>query len=165
MADLVQRVLEYIDTNWDELNYQPKPILYHDEDKRRLDEGIRTKKLELSENNIVTVGSQPTGSNEPLGLEFNYKSRVGVQVEIEAAHDDRGGWVDNANEFKEGLVSEVKRSINVERRWPSGLHDAGYYTLYISDEDNQSTQSMNYYKYVLTVQFTGNNRLPESSIE
>ena len=165
MADLVQHVLEYIDQNWDERNYQPKPILYHDEDKRRLDTDVRTKKLELSENNIVTVGSQPSGSNEPLGFDFNYKSRTGVQVEIEAVHDDRGGHVANASEFKDGLVAEVARTINVERRWPSGLQDAGYYTLYISDEDNKSSGSMNYYHLVLTVQFIGNNRLPESSIQ
>jgi len=158
VTDFVTWTLDTIDTNWTDKNYNPKPYLYNDEDKEYLNRGERSKQMSFSDNNIVSVGSQPIGTNEPLGFDFNYRIRSGVSVKIEAQHEANDGHVADANEFKEGLAAEVARALNVERRWPIPTEDI--YTLVIEEEDNQSTQWLNHYRLDLTVWFVGHDHLP-----
>lgn len=163
MTDYVKWVLETLN-NWRDSNYQPKPYLYHEEDKEyiNLNLGERTKRKSFSDNNIISVGSQPTGSNEPLSFDFNYRVRAGVSVKIEAEHEDNNGHVANANEFKEELAAEAARCLHVERRWP--IPDEGIYTLAIEEVDNQSTQWLNHYRLDWTVWFVGHQDLPAAPV-
>ena len=163
MTDFVQWVLDALDSGWNTSNYYPKPILYHDEDKVRQDTGERTPRLELSENNAISVNADPTASNTPVGFEYAHRVRAGVDVVIEGAHEERDGEISDANEFKEGLVGEARRILLAERRYPSGIEDDGVHTLLLEEENNQSSGSVTYYRMDFAVWFRGYDRLPQSS--
>lgn len=159
MVNFLRWTLNTLDTNWDIGNYATKPTLYDEEDSHVLGMASdnRTKRTNLSDNNTVRAGSQPTTQNEAIGPEYSLRVRAAVSVKIDGVHGDRGGRVADGDEFRT-LVNEVKRCLWVERKWP--IPDEGVYLLLIEEEDNQSTRQLNDYRIDLTVRFIAHTDLP-----
>ncbi|MFC7044297.1 hypothetical protein ACFQH6_20730 [Halobacteriaceae archaeon GCM10025711] len=157
MVDLANFILARINANWSTGNYDPMPILYHKSDSQRYDTGERGVTVDLPEGNVISVGADPTGTNTPMGGEFDYKVETGVSVQVEGLHEDEWGHITDGRDF-DSLVGEVKRTINLEREWP--LPSEGYHTLYITDVNDASGQHGDYYSESFTVVFRGYQDLP-----
>ena len=157
MVDLVQYVLNIIDGNWQLANYDPMPVRIHRDDSVRLDTGERTREFDLTEANAVGVSSAPETTNTPIGTEFDYAVRGGVSVRVEGAHHFTGGHITDSRDF-DALVSEVKRTIHLNREWP--LPGEGFHTLYIDNENNASADYRDYYRYDFDIWFRGYTNLP-----
>jgi hypothetical protein len=158
LPDFVQEVLDYLDTNWDTTNFSPKPTLV-DGDEMRLNSGGRARETDVMNENIITVDSAPTGTNTPIGTEYDHDIRRGVSVEIEAYHVDAGGQVADKDAFN-SIVSEARRAILLERTYPV----VPMTHLAIEQEDDnspaQSHNDANYFRYLFDVWFEGYEDLP-----
>lgn len=158
LPDFTQEVLDYLDTNWNTANFDPQPTLV-DGDEMRLNSGGRARALDVINENIITVDSAPTGTNEPIGTEYDHKVRYGVGVSIEGYHVDGGGQLTDKDEFQ-SLVTEARRAILTERTFPvSGMTD-----LRIEQENDESSavdhDDANYFRYLFDVWFEGYETLP-----
>lgn len=157
MTELVQWLLDVIQTEWNTANYDPMPIRFHRDDSKRLDTAARTQDVDLTEGNIVGVSSAPTTEFQGLAGQHSVKARPGLSVRVEGVHTDQRGHVAGADDWA-ALVGEVKRTIWTRRRHP--LPSDGYFRLHIRDEDNRSAGNREYYRTDLTVEFQGYTSLP-----
>lgn len=159
LPDFVQEVLDYLDTNWNTSNFDPQPTLV-DGDEMRLYSGGRARSLDVVNENIVTVDSQPTGENTPVGTEFDYRVRRGVTVQIEGYHQDSGGQITDKDGF-DSLVTETRRAILVERTFPGVTTDYQLTDLSVEDENDLSPDGKaDYFRYTFDVWFEGYEELP-----
>lgn len=159
LPDFVQKTLDYIDSNWKTANYSPKPTLI-DGDEMRLYSGGRARDTDVVNTNIVTADSGPTGTNTAIGTGYKHKVRYGVGISIEGYHQDGGGQIADKDDF-DSLKDEVRRTILVERSFPSNLSDITHLT--IEQENDLSPESpvdANYFRYEFDVWFEGYEDLP-----
>ena len=156
VPDVVQRTLDYIDSNWNTNNYSPQPTLIDGDDMHLDASGDRARSTDLVNTNVVTVDASPAGTNEPIGTEYDHRIRYGANVTIEAYHTDGGGQVADKDEFNT-LVTEVRRTILAERTWPSNT--TGITHLAIEEENDLSADGpvddANYFRYEFDVWFEG----------
>jgi len=158
LPDFVQEVLDYLDTNWDKTNYDPKPTLV-DGDEMRLNSGGRARSTDVVNENIITVDSSPAGANTPIGTEYDHQIRHGANVQIEAYHADGGGQVADKDEFNT-LVGEARRAILVERTFPPATDITDLRIEEENDLSAESTVDANYFRYTFDVWFEGYETLP-----
>lgn len=155
--DYVQEVLDYLDTNWDTNNFSPKPRLIDGDEMRDDSDGSRARNADPLKTNLITVNSDPTGQNEPIGTEFDYRHEFGVTVICEGYHVDGGGQVADKDEFN-SLVGEARRAILTERGFPVGTDTH----LTIRDENDASASQgdAHYFRYDFDTWFVGFEALP-----
>lgn len=147
MTTLANFVLDVLETTgdggaFDTNNYSPHPILFNKDDSERRDTGERTKSVDLTEGNVITVGSDPTTERTPVGTGFGYRTRAGVTVLIEGTHVDNRGDITDSNDFGD-LVDEVTRALSTEQTYPRPAEDE--HTLIVSDIDDLSPNNWQYY--------------------
>ena len=185
MADhaLVEWTIETLADNWNANNYPGsydggKPVLI-DQDESTVYEitdagtaevgdatvGVtfqdRSVSYDLTENNAVTIGSQPDRLTTPVGTEFDFDVEDGVSIKVEGAHEDEFGKISSSEEFTT-LWKEVRRALLVERQWPGrdpigGTH---YHTLTTESERNGSSSNKDYFLYQFDLMFRGYEDLP-----
>lgn len=162
LPDFTQEVLDYLDTqansgNWNTTNYSPHPTLV-DGDEMRLHSGGRARSLDVTNQNIITVDSEPTGENTPIGTEYDFRVRRPVSVNIEGYHEDGGGQLTDKDDFN-SLVTEARRAILTERSFPVG--DMTHLTIEAeNDEAPGPPNDANYFRYTFDVVFEGYEELP-----
>lgn len=156
--DFVQETLDYLDSNWDTSNFDPKPTLV-DGDEMRLYDGGRARSLDVLNRNIITVDSGPTGTNTAIGTEFDFQIRYGAGVQIEGYHEDGGGQLADKDAF-DSLVAEARRAILAERTFPVG--NITHLTIEQENDDSpaESHNDANYFRYLFDVWFEGYESLP-----
>lgn len=163
MVDYVQEVLDFLDSNWNTGNYDPKPELIDQRDaERTTSSGPPSVDFDLTTNNAITVGDRPLSTFTPADLGWeNTRVEYGCNVRIEAADESEYGYVADAEEFgtpsESGtLVGEAARALRAERRNPL----PGYNWLEVRQADGQSTNYKDYYRTDLEVYFVGREALP-----
>lgn len=163
--DVVSEVLTYLtdgsgtQENWETANHDPAPILFNGNDHVRQDTGDRVKGVDLTENNVITVDASPPTTQSPIGTEYDHDLRIGAGVTIEGLHRDAGGEIADDDDFN-SLVTEARRAILSERRFPVG----NMTHLLIEEENNESPTASraetNHFEYTFTVWFEGFETLP-----
>ena len=117
LPDFVNETLTFLDTNWNTSTIA-KPTLIDGDEMRDFNDDSRAKAVDVENENIVTVNSEPTGTNTPLGTEYDHEVRYGVNVRVEGYHaDGSSGGITDKDEF-DTLKGETRRSILVNRSFP-----------------------------------------------
>lgn len=147
MATLANFILGVLDTQgnggaFDTANYSPHPIRFNKDDSKRLDTGERTESVDLTEGNVITVGSDPTTGRTPIGTEFEYRTENGVTVLVEGVHEDQRGDIADSNDFGT-LIAEVFRALSTEQTHPRPAENE--HTLIVGDLNNLAPNNRNYY--------------------
>jgi hypothetical protein len=160
--DFVKWALGRLSAEWDTDSYRPRPVLIDQRDTARDSDGVRAEGGDLAANSIVSVGSQPTVTNTPVGTEFDLRYLDGINVRIEGVHEseafpDEAGGVAGAAEFG-ALVNEVRRVINANRIRPTS--DPRVFRAVIAEENDRSVGERDYFRVDLTVNFRGHEELP-----
>jgi len=115
--DFVKWALGRLSAEWDTDSYRPRPVLIDQRDTARDSDGVRAEGGDLAANSIVSVGSQPTVTNTPVGTEFDLRYLDGINVRIEGVHeseafpDEAGGVPRRDQELPPGLelLAKVER--------------------------------------------------------
>jgi len=162
LPDFVQETIDLLQTqgnggNWSAANYSPHPTLI-DGDEMRLQSGGRARSVDIVNENVVTVSSSPTGINEPIGTEFDFRVERPVSVEIEGYHQDGGGQITDKDDF-DSLVAEARRAILASRTFPTS---GDITNLEITEENDLSPDDgdANYFRYQFDVTYKGYEELP-----
>ena len=142
--DYVQEVLDYLQ-NWDTNNFSPKPRLIDGDEMRDDDTGNRARNADVIDENIITVTSEPTTQNEPIGTEFDYRHEAGATMRIEGYHVDGGGQLADKDEFN-SLITEARRLVHANRTFP--VSDDTW--LELRDENDNSSQQGDAHYFVWT---------------
>lgn len=155
--DFVEFVLDTLEAGWDTSTFDPRPTLIDRRDSSRRDGAPRSREFDLSNNNTIGVGSQPTATNEPIGTGYDYRFIDGVQVRLEAVHSDEHGHVDDAADYVT-LQTELQRAINEVRVSPTS--DPDVCALRITEVNDQSSEYRDYFRTDYRVEFRGFEDLP-----
>ena len=158
--DFTTYVLETLYDDWDASN-APKPIIIDRRDTSRMGAREPDREADLTENNAVSVGAAPTTNNTASTFDFQYKYEGGADVHVNALDWSEGGHVDGAGEWS-ALVGEVRRCLNAQRRWPipDDAGGAGAYTLMLDNENDDSQNWQDYWRWQADALFTGREALP-----
>jgi hypothetical protein len=166
LADFTNEVLTYLDVpanggNWDLGNFSPHPTLIDGDEESYFDGGIqgRASDADATTDLLITVDNAPTGTNEPIGTEFQFRIFRGVRVVIEAYHEDgatQGDQVADKDEF-DSMVGEARRAILNERSFPVSGAGFNMTDLRIENEaDGSPTDGdAHYFRYEFEVWFRG----------
>lgn len=182
--DLVQRTLDFLANNWNEdktfgRNNQLPVVVDRDDAEVYEITSSGTQKVgdaevgvsflqrevayDLTDNNAISVGSDPSRTEDVVGTEYDYDVEDGVTVRVEAATDQGGryGHVEDAGEFQT-LYREARRAILVERTWPyrNPSGDIHWRDLRTANTTSGSIQHADYYRYEFDVLFRGYEELP-----
>ena len=139
----------------------PQPVIIDRDDAESQDFLGRKVQWDLADDNAISVSASPDRVTEPMGTGYNYKVEDGVNIRIEAAHEDHWGHVADADEF-EALVGTAEAAILVEREFPYPNPDgkAHYHTLVTRNATNRSSDEKDYFRYDFDVFFRGYEELP-----
>lgn len=170
--DYVRFIIDALDANWDTNNFDPAPIVVDRDDTQQYDTAeagnaevgdsvglaktVRELDVDLTDNNAVSVGSIST-DRTPIGTEFDHRIEATVSVRVEGVHESEFGHITDTQDFQ-ALLSEVRRTILLEREFPSP--EDGIHTLDVVDEDDRSREYADYFRTDLTVVFRGYDELP-----
>lgn len=163
LPDLTNEVLTYLDVpanggNWNTSNFSPHPTLIDGDEESYFDNGIqgRASDADAVTDRLITVDNAPTGTNEPIGTEYQYRVFRGVRVTLEGYHEDGGGQFADKDEF-DSMVAESRRAIHEERSFPVSGTGFNMTDLRIENEaDGSPTDGdAHYFRYEYEVWFRG----------
>lgn len=162
LPSFVNETLTSLDTNWNTTNAD-KPTLIDGDEERDFNDDSRAQSVSALHENVITVDSGPTGSNEIVASDFDNKFRQGTDVIVEAYHTDGGGQVANKSVFN-GIVGEARRAILEDRDADrSSADEYGILFSFIGDEDDRSAEQgvdAHYFRYEFPVFYEGFESLP-----
>ena len=158
--DFTTFCLDILYSDWDTAN-APKPIIIDRRNTSRMGAREPDREADLTVNNAVSVGASPTTTNTPSSMDFQYKYKAGADLHVHALDSSEGGHTASIREW-EALKSEARRCINAQRRWPmpSDEGGAGGYTAYIDNENDDSQNWQDHYRYQSDVFLVGREALP-----
>lgn len=157
LPDFVQETLDLLDANWDTNNFSPKPTLIDGDEMRRNSDDSRAKGITPLEENLVTVDAAPTGQNDPIGTEFDFRIQHGATVYCEAYHTDGGGQIADKDAFN-SMVGEARRAILEGREFPVG--DMTHLTIQDENDRSAAEGDAHYFRYEFDCLYTGFETLP-----
>jgi hypothetical protein len=101
---------------------------------------------------------------EPIGTEFNHSLETVVGLRVEGLHHREWGHVDPAGSdgvVFPSLVRDIRRTLLGAREFPDpGLSNTSYHTLVVTNEDPQSAEYGDFYRWEADVVFRGYEDLP-----
>ena len=163
--DLAAEVLEFLNTNWETDNFEPEPLLHHDDEKLVYPGGdSRAKDIDLRNHDVIGAAFVERRFT-PIGTEYDHEVEADVELTVEAVlrGGSSGGGVDRAHDFRQ-LVDEAKRAILEERTYPLTNLDSRYtyHSLEITNgvDEPIEVDNRDYYNYQFTVRFKGYEELP-----
>lgn len=156
-------LLGAIKTNWPEASFPSNLTRVNREESELLEEGIRSRKGELTKSNFVGA-ALATRTPTPVGTEYDHDLEAVVDVRIEGLDHAEWGHIDPAGQegyVWKNLINNVREAILVDRTWPGvGRANTTYHSLTIESKTDRSSNYRDFYDYRFSVRFHGYETLP-----
>jgi len=161
--DFTSFVLDTLWSNWGqgEGTAPPKPAMIDNRNMERKRPRAPTGDFDATIRNGIIVDAVPTTQNEATGFGFNYNYDGGAGVSIEGMSTHEGGHISGIADWK-ALYGEARRILTADdvRREPIDVTGGGRaWTLRLEDENDESGNWTDYYRYTFKAMFDGRELL------
>jgi len=138
-------------------------LVYEGGDTLDVTAPLHTRKGELEQSNLVSVGTQ-SRENSPLGTDYNVETDIVLSVRVEGLRYDEWGHVDadgSEGVIFDELYNQIREAIYAEREYPQ---DADFrdtkLDIRITNEDIQDSEFADFYRREFDVVLRGREALP-----
>ena len=124
---------------------------------------LKQRKSELQRANFVGI-RRVSQANAAMGTEFDARTDQVFSLRLEGLHWLEGGHIDpedeNGVDF-EALLGDIKDAIWDDRHHPDiAASDIAHYDLMVMNEDDQSADYRDFFRYEFDIVFRGKQALP-----
>lgn len=167
-------VVDHLENNYTNRNNNPVTLkrvnrddssVYDGSESLDLNEPIHKRSDSLEGGNYVSA-TLADRAPEPSGFEYDHELETVVSLRVEGMTSQRGlyGHVDSDGENGvpfSVLIRKIRRTLLASRSYPqTDVPHTEYYTLLVTNDDPQSNEYRDFYRYEMDVVFQGDEQLP-----